>query len=254
MENVNKSKRYRKTKDFGQWREVENFILCPMYGKTSARGAREKSTSKSCQKINDKHAVERVEDKIKANFTVQDWFITLGYAAQPPNEEQAVKDIGNFIRRLKTLYSKNNVELKYLKTIEQGSRSHKWHAHMIIPKGIPIEDIERCWGHGDIFPRRLWSDGNNSRDGDRLNVHNLAEYFVGTKKHGKASGERPKDKKRYSFSRNCREPKITYERMSPNWRKIPKDTAKWQLLPQSLTEYTDAYGFKHQKYTQVRRC
>ena len=87
---------------------------------------------------------------------------------------------------------------------------------------------------------------------DRLRVHNLAEYFVGVNKKGKRREDRPKHKKRYAFSRNCVEPKITYEEMSSKWLKNPRTPRGWKIAPGSLEEWEDSYGFRHQRYTLIR--
>ena len=247
--------RVRKIKDFGLYREIENYITAPMLGNHSSRSGRVKKTVAAVAKANDRHTVEAVEDKIKANFHPRDWFLTLTYwDGELPNEEQrAKKDLRNFLDAIKRICTKKGIDFKWLKTTERGQRNGRLHHHLVIPGGITLEEIESKWRHGSVFPRRLWADGNNQRDGDRLNVHNLAEYFVGIHKRGKASHERPQNKKRYSFSRNCIEPKITYEAMSPKWLNVPRAPEGWKIAPGSLCEYTDAYGLRHQRYV-ILRC
>lgn len=251
---MNRGKRFRKTKDFGDFREIENFIVAPMQGNHNRRSPKTEETAEAIAKINDRKAVEKVEDKIKANFKPRDWYLTLTYFddSRPDDEIRAKKDLRNFNAAVDRYCDKQGRELKYLKTTEQGERSGHWHHHVILPGWIPLEEIEKRWGKGTVHAERLWSDGNNSRDGDRLNVHRLAEYFVGVNKRGKKSEDRPKYKKRYSFSRNCIAPKITYEEMSPKWLKTPKTPKGWLIVPGSLQEWEDGYGFRHQRYTIVR--
>lgn len=248
------TKRYRKTKDFGDYREVENYIVAPMKGNNSKRAPKGQETSEAVEKVNDRKAAEKVEDKIKANFKPRDWYLTFTYfdISRPPDEDRAVKDLRNFNASMKRYCNKQGKALKYLKTTEQGERSHHWHHHMILPGWIPLEEIEKRWGKGTVHAQRLWADGNTDRDRDRLNVHHLAEYFVGANKTGKKRTERPKNKKRYSFSRNCISPKVTYEEMSPKWIKIPRAPRGWIVSPGSVDEWEDGYGFRHQRYTLIR--
>ncbi len=255
MSSKNKSlQRVRRITDFGKYKEVENQILAPMLGNHDARESKLKKTAIAIAKNNDRHTVVKVENKIKANFSPRDWYLTLSYADErlPHDEERAKKNIRNFLNKVKRRYIKAGKELKYLVTTEQGERSGRWHHHLIIPAGITYDDIERLWQDGSVFPRRLWAHGNMNDDKDRLNVHRLAEYFVGTNKKGKSRDTRAVHKKRYSFSRNCIEPVVTYEAMPLRWVKKPRPPKGWKIAAGSLVEYEDAYGFLHQKYTLVK--
>ncbi|UKI15987.1 MAG: hypothetical protein L6V87_09850 [Ruminococcus sp.] len=42
------AERYRKVKDFGDWKEIENYIVAPNLGNTSSRAPREKAYKGSC--------------------------------------------------------------------------------------------------------------------------------------------------------------------------------------------------------------
>lgn len=251
---MNKTKRYRKTKDFGSYKEIENYIVAPMQGNHSKRSAKINETAEATAKVNDRKSVEKVEDKIKANFKPRDWYLTLTYfdAALPFDKKRAKDDMRNFIASVHRYCTKKSKELKYLKTTEQGERSGRWHHHIVIPGWIPLEEIEKRWGKGTVHAERLWADGTMGKEKDRLNVHRLAEYFVGVNKKGKCREDKTKHEKRYSFSRNCITPKVTYEEMSPKWLKNPKPPKGWQIASGSLIEWEDGYGFRHQRYTLIR--
>ena len=87
---MNKTKRYRKTKDFGSYKEIENYIVAPMQGNHSKRSAKINETAEAAAKVNDRKSVEKVEDKIKANFKPRDWYLTLTYfdAALPFDKKE----------------------------------------------------------------------------------------------------------------------------------------------------------------------
>lgn len=249
--------RVRKITEFENFREVENYLICPMLNNSAKRGERLKKTLEAVEKQNDRHAVREVENRIKANFKGGDWWVTLNYsdAAHPHDRDEARKKLKNFLSRLRYFCKKNGLpEPKYGQVTEQGQRSGRWHHHVILQSCLKYEDIEKLWsGNGSFFARRLWSDGRQDKGDDRLNVHRLAEYMVGVSS-GKRKTARQQGIRQYSFSRNCVKPKVIYQIMSPKWVKVPKDTAEWMLVPSSLEEYMDGYGLKHQRYVQVRRC
>ena len=239
--------RIRKTKDFGAYREVEN-ICAPMLGNHNKRMPKARATANRIAKLNDRHSAERCEDKIKANFDVGDWFVTLTYDDMnvAADEKAAKKDIRNFFERLSRKCDKLGITLKYCKTTEQGSKNKRWHHHIILPGAIPYEVIEKVWKKGGIFPKRLRAGKHGY-----LDVHNLAEYFVGI---SKGKRESCAGRKRYSFSHNCVAPKITYESMSSTrWLKMPRAPQGWCVLPDSVEEYTDAYSVNYQRYILVKK-
>ncbi len=244
------AERYRKVKDFGGWKEIENYIIAPNMGNAGKRAAREKSTKEAVQRVNMKHAVERCEDKIRANFVPGDKYVTFTFqpTAMPDSKAAAVRAWNAFVKRLRRRCDKIDVELKYCKTIEQGERHGHWHIHAIINDAVPYELLRDCWSKcGSLFVESLWGDGNGY-----ANVHNLAEYFVGANKKGKRISEKTKSEKTYSFSANCIDPKVTYEIMSAKWLKTPRVPKGWELIRNSLEEYEDAYGLRHQRYMIVK--
>lgn len=254
--NVNKgAQRYRRVTDFGDFQEVENYIVAPMLGNNTTRNKKSKKTLAAVERNNDLHAVRKVENKIKANFKPKDWFVTFTYSDEhlPSDSETALRHRKNFREKLKRYCRKNNIEYKDCFTTEKGEKSGRWHHHFIMPGSIPYEALEKMWVYGTIHVKRLWTDGKLDKGKDRLNVHRLAEYFVGVNKKGKQRSDRLINKKRYQFSRNCVEPKVTYEPMSPKWLKTPRVPKGWELVPGTLEEYQDAYGLMHQRYTLVRR-
>lgn len=247
-------RRVRRITDFGDYREVENHLLAPMFGNHSPRGEKLKKTVEAVEKNNDRYAVRKCENKIRANFRAGDWWCSLTYDDNhlPPDMETARKNLRNFFCRSRRLCDKKGIELKYCQVTERGSRNGRYHHHIIIPGVISYEELERLWPNGTVFVKRLWSDGNMDKGSDRSNVHRLAEYIIGTNS-GKRAQARALGIRQYSFSRNCVEPVVTYELMPAKWIKIPRDTEKWKLVPSSLIEYTDAYGMRHQRYIQTRK-
>ena len=55
---MSRAKRFRRTKDFGQYREVENYIVAPMQGNHSKRSPKTEQTAEAAAKVNDRKAVD----------------------------------------------------------------------------------------------------------------------------------------------------------------------------------------------------
>ena len=245
--------RVRRITDFGEYREVENYLVAPMLGNHSPRGKRKKKTQEAVEKNNDRAAVRKCENKLKYNFSPGDWWATLTYddLHHPQDMERAKKNIRNFLCKAKRLCNKKGKVLKYGQVTELGTKTKRWHHHIIIPGYITYEELEKLWPNGNIHVKRLWRNSIDDEK-DSLNVLRLAEYIVGTSSE-KRQEMRENGLRQYSFSRNCLDPVVTYEFMSPRWIARPRDTDTWKLDPKSLVEYTDAYGLKHQRYIQIRK-
>ena len=218
-------------------------FLAPMFGNHRSRSVRLKETSPSVKKCNDFHAAEKCEAKILVNFRPGDWHISLTYAdVENLTEEQAKKDVRNFLDRLKRRCAKQNITLRYVKMTERSLKG-RLHHHLILPQEIPGQMILECWEHGIVKANALLGS----------DVRGLAEYFVDKTKKGQKNDDRPKNTARYSFSRNCIEPKITYENISASkWRIEPKAPKGFMLDKNSVVTGTSKMGYEYQRYTLVR--
>jgi hypothetical protein len=167
-------------------------LECEIYPiwKTSKKSIREKTRkeSRKVQKnLNNKNAVKRVIRLINTNFGSKDIWMTLTYK-ENPTEDQARKDIQNYIRRLKRRVD----DLKYIYVTESGDK--RTHHHIIL--NIHDRDMaEALWNKGRTQTRRLQPDD--------YGLEGMARYITKQKK----------DSKRYSCSRNLKQPKV-YEAYS----------------------------------------
>lgn len=244
--------RVRKTIDCGNIRFISNFIA-PMLGNHKKREERSLETSERVKKINEIHKIDYCEAMFNTNFSPGDLHIALTYDDEHyigVDEERALKDRRNFIkklrRRCKKLY---DIDIKYCTMTEQGIRSDRWHHHFVLPRGTkekPIEYLlDECWEKGRIrILNTLYKDGN---------FRGLAEYYVDKTKGGQKEDTAPRYKHKYSFSRNCAKPIVTYETdLSEKWRSTPLPPLGWQLKPDSLFNDVDSFGYAYQKYTLIR--
>lgn len=140
------------------------------------RKAKNKPTAAAQDRLNREMRRRKLSDLINLNFTKKDIQLKLDYYAfrqehgRNPEPDEVVKIMRNFMRRLKRLYERFGVELKYIYCSEIGARGHISHHHVIINGGVDIELIKALWIDGGVWWRHLFFD--------RRGCYDLASYFV----------------------------------------------------------------------------
>ena len=188
-----------KTIKSGDMLEVEAYPLYTI--PEGKRGERKNKSTLAQQRLNDKNTVKHVKRIVHANFTEKDMWATWTYSDDnlPADHEQAKRDMQNFIRRMKRWLKRNgheDLDLKYVYVTEFDDgvgKKTRVHHHMIT--NFPDRDVaEELWnGGGRVQTRRLQPDDHG--------LEGLVRYILKDKK------KRPT--KRYSVSRNMKEPKVT---------------------------------------------
>lgn len=187
--------RYRaKTIKSGHVLECE---IYPLWNcRSEAQKARAATTREAQKNLNAKNARKNLTRKVNANFTEDDLCITLTYKGTVPDEEQARRDIRNYLRRVRDFRKKNGLsELKYIYVIEfedgEGGRKKKRVHHHVIMSGMDRDTAEKIWGKGWANTRRLQPD--------EYGLEAIARYIV----------KEPAGSKRWCASRNLVDPQIT---------------------------------------------
>lgn len=191
--------KYRvKTIKSGEMLECE---IYPIWNAPAGKRAKkEKDIRQSQTNLNDKNTKKHLIRLVNTNFTKQDIWITLTYqnGHLPADIEQAKKDMQNYIRRLKRYIKKNELpELKYVYVTEyqdaDNKKKKRVHHHMIC--NFADRDVaEELWnGGGRTQTRRLQPDD--------FGFEGLARYIAKDKSETTI--------KRYTPSRNLKQPKIT---------------------------------------------
>lgn len=178
----------------GKYLEVEMY---PVFtGVKNTRTKKLKATSLKQKNLNDKNAKKQIIRLIHNNFTEGDLMITLSYDDnnRPDSEEQANKDIVNYLRRIKRFRKKNNMEeLKYIAVVEykeaKEGKNIKIHHHLIMNE-MNRDDAERIWGKGYANTIRMTEDENG--------LEGITRYII----------KDPQGKKRVKQSRNLKQPDI----------------------------------------------
>lgn len=131
--------------------------IYPVFQKQGARRKRCKPTSEIQAKLNQRNAEKKLTRLVHNNFTENDIALHLTYrnGEEPENEADALRVLGNFIKRLKRRYKKAGKELKYISCTEYGKKTGRVHHHLIINGGYDRDEIEKLWGRGYANSKRL---------------------------------------------------------------------------------------------------
>lgn len=132
----------------GCYMDVEIF---PVYQRPGVRRSKCKPSSEIQRHLNQRHAEKHLIRLVHLNFAQNDYAIGLDYTSDclPRDEEQAKRDISNYLRRLKRLYKRYEVELKYVMSYEKTLKADRAHFHLIVNNaGIPWEVLLDVWKYG----------------------------------------------------------------------------------------------------------
>lgn len=181
-----------KTIKAGNQFEVE---IYPAFTRKESMGKNLKPRSTSAQKnLNDKNARKKLERLINANFSSGDLWITLTYDNEhlPVSMKEALKNIGNYIRRIN--YRREKIGLsnaKYIYVTEYNpGKKIRCHHHIIMDGELPMDDVEKLWKCGKRNNvRRTATDEEGALTG-------LAKYLA----------KDPAGNKRWCSSTNLRKP------------------------------------------------
>lgn len=202
---------------------------------------REKPTTESRKKMNDKKRAEKIQLLILANFDMG-FHIILDYPKdnRPETYEEADKNLTKFLHRMSRKYKRQGKKFKYLATTERGKRKAALHHHLIV-ESLPgiVEDIAADWGdHIKIF--KMYQDGGYKE---------LADYFV----KAETKEELTAGKSRFHRSRNLITPQERTERRSGTFSQEPRAPEGYRIMPESIKNgYNERIGVRYQHYMLQR--
>ncbi|MBR6849061.1 MAG: hypothetical protein IKM88_02325 [Lachnospiraceae bacterium] len=232
----------RRTFRFPNAIEVEEYHTARYGAPGQSRQKKQKATPEQMEKKNQRKKEDSCRRKLRNNFQVNDFYVTLTYAPEERPEDMAAakKDFQKLIRPLRKEYASSGAKLKWIRNIEVGTRGG-WHIHMVINR-IPGTDIllQRLWKKGRVHYQLLHDKGE---------FRDLATYLTKTPK----TDPRLKEAS-YSTSRNLPVPdpeeKIVGSR---TWRKKPYIPDGWYLDKASFYEgINPVTGYPGRRYTLLR--
>lgn len=208
------------------------------------RAKKEKVTPDAMRRNNLRIARRKLRLLIDNNFDVGDYYLTLTFKDQPSIEE--AKDcIRKFNRKLRGLYKKANIELKYLYVMEGKIR---FHFHMLINQGTNINPI---------LLKELWPYGYTKIEiyrGEAEDAIHLASYFLKEKEMAvEKSSQAELMKQKWVSSKNLVKP-IEEKKIlkASEWRhdiQVPKG---YYLDADSVYEGVNNFGYPFRIYRLIK--
>lgn len=193
------------------------YVECyPVWDPKTARAAKSEAQQerhrRAQEKLNEKNAQKRLVRLVNENFGAGDLILTLEYARgkNPEDEAQAMRDVQNYLRRVKGLRDKRGLPpMKYVYVIEEThSRQHgtRYHHHMIMSGGISRDEAEAKWTqkHGGYCNAR-------TAQPDEKHLTGFACYLTRGKKERtpEKDGKNPQERamrRRWNCSKNLTDP------------------------------------------------
>ncbi|MDS0527844.1 hypothetical protein NNC19_19305 [Clostridium sp. SHJSY1] len=197
----------------GKYLEVEIYPITKNEQKQK-RGKKNKISLPKQKNLNDKNSKKHLRRLINANFTDKDIVFHGTYDEEnlPKSEEEAKKNVQNFLRRIKTYRKKNGLEpLKYIAVTEykeatEDKRTKTRIHHHIVMSGMDRDEAERIWGKG--------KHSNADRlKANELGYEELANYIA----------KDPKGSKRWCQSKNLQQPIVKVNDYKYSHKKV------WEL-------------------------
>ena len=208
------------------------------------RAKKEKVTPEAMRKNNLRIARRKLRLLIDNNFNAGDYYLTLTFKERLSIDE--AKDcIRKFNRRLRGLYQKANIELKYLYVMEG---KIKFHFHMLINQGIQISPI---------LLKELWPHGYTKIElyrGEAEDAINLANYFLKEKEMAidKAS-QAELMKQKWVSSKNLVKPEEEKKILTASeWRKEIQVPKGYYLDTDSVYEGVNNFGYPFRTYRLIK--
>jgi len=173
--------------------------------KNAQRKAKEQATRPAQQRVNERNSIKQLVRLVNTNFTERDIWLTLTYppGSSPDSRDRAVKDVENYIRRLRRAAEKAGyAPLKYIVVTETHDRDGKpTHIHHHIITNFTDRDAaEALWKKGGrTQSRRLQPDD--------FGLEGLARY-IGKQQKGEQE-QSGRAAHRWRSSKNLTQPTVT---------------------------------------------
>ena len=210
------------------------------------RAPKAKETSWQMEEVNRRNAEDKLRWILNTNFKEGDYHLVLKYTRKPGEPyrtpEQMKRDKDVFLRRMRAVYRKADLEFKYVYVFEIGEKGSR-HIHIVMNE-ISLAECRKCWEHGRVTCTPLDEYGDYRRLADYLMKYSDKTFRT----VGRLMG------KRYSCSRNMLEPKITRTivRRANTYKRYVRSMPGYIVDVDTIREGVDAFGYYFFKYTMVR--
>jgi len=207
-------KRRRKTVIAGPLVKVVEYTPQMPRDKGQTRSARRKATDEAHKALNHRTAQGRLEEKLAANFTSADYFITFTYrpGEEPQSRKEAKEDRAQYIRRLRDARKRRRQPLKWVMALENKHGAGRYHFHAIINSTggeADIEEIISLWERGSVHIERLFNGAHDS--GEDFNTWQQVARYMTKERPEDGPDTTPNGAQLYSCSRGLRKPLVITE-------------------------------------------
>ena len=192
------------------------------------RVRKKKMTRPPQQAGNQKASREYGKLLLYSNFGKGDFYLTATFTDEmlPKDPEDAKRIQGNVIKKMKRLYKKKGLELKYMWFTEydynetDGFKNKRIHFHVVTNAGVDRDELEECFSEGSGKKAKKYGrmdSGRISPDGDG-SFETLFNYLTWQEKN--VNGKWVKGVKRWSGSQNLIKPEMTTNDSAWSQRKL----------------------------------
>lgn len=186
----------------GRTVEVSKYYSSRYQKKGIKRGKNKNLTREEQKRVNKRAAEKKLRRKINANFAEGDTHLILDYKKEKrPNDKTEMRlDANDFLKELRRLYKKQNIQLRYIHVMEIGKKG-ALHHHLVIntPEQISQRAIAKIWkGRGRTHFNLLDDTGQYAE---------LAAYLI-KQSDGMLKSRDALQGKRWNSSRNLKEAKV----------------------------------------------
>jgi len=231
-----------KTITAGKTKEITKYHTFRCQSPKRPRGKNIETTVELKRKINERNAETKLRILLNANFKENDLYLTLTYRSCVPDQARAKNNLVKFIRKLRDLYKKSGVLLKYIAVTEYSNK--RIHHHLLINKmvGIGKRDIEKVWGFGfqkvELF------------GGDPGDCQRLASYFI-KESNSNFKTDESVHRLRWIASKNLIRPvPIVREVSACSWGEDPKPIKGYYI--DEVIKGFDLYEYQYQFYRLIK--
>lgn len=176
-----------------------------------ARSAKRRVTTAAQKALNHKSLQGRLEEKLAANFSSRDYFITYTYrpSAEPKNRKEAKKHKAQYIRRLREIRKRRGQPLLWIMALEDKHGDGRFHFHAIINSvgtEADREEIISLWEYGHVHIEQLFDDKHDC--GAEFNTWLQLAIYMSKERPEDGPDKTPNGAQIYSCSRNLKRPVV----------------------------------------------
>lgn len=217
------------------------------------RQKKKEVTQDDIRKINQLNKTRRCRLRLLKYFNSGDCFATWTYAIpnRPPTMAEAKKHFKKAMRYVRKEYKKGDVELRWIRNIERGTKG-AWHIHLVIKEnGNTASILKAAWEHGGTYTVEIrHNDKVYDEDFTKLAAYMTKDEYT---EYENADGQKGKPRIKessYSTSRNMTLPKAR-TKMLKRWKEFPKARKGYYIIRihEGINPKT---GFKYRRYTEIR--